>query len=216
MSDLLTGGERSGTPLETRQGTGEFANFLTGLLRGTGGQGLRNITEPFSRLISDSLMSIFGNVNRQGVINDLLADPADQTAGLFASMQPFEAEETERQAAGVRNIFGTAGGRFSRNVGEAEASTRGRVASEFQRNRQGAILQANQQRGNVLTNLMQHGLQAAQLSLAPLQFMTQFLQPGAPIQTEGILPGLLSAGMNLYGISKFAPRRPPAGVGGGR
>ena len=203
MSELLLGGQKSGTPLETQGGARDFAGFLQNLIRGGGGDALKGITDPFTRLINDALMASLGGSSQNAVISDLLADPADRTRGLFASMVPFEAEETERQVSGVRNIFGTAGGRFSRNVATAEASTRGRLGAEFQRGRQGALLEANAQRGGVLANLMQHGLQRAQLALTPLQLMAQFFQPGAPVQTQGILPGLLSAGINLFGISKL-------------
>lgn len=193
------GGEKSGTPMETRKGTSNLAGSYEQAIGGDPRQ-LMEFLQPFQRMGSQSFSSMYG-YNPQdigGILESLLADPADQTSGLFASMEPFEEAETNRQVSGMRNMFGTAGARFSKNLGTSEGNLRGELSNQFAKTRQEGLLGANAQRGNVLAQLMQAitGQQAA--NMAPLQLANQFLMPGAPQFQEGLLPGLLGAAGSIY------------------
>lgn len=202
MSDMLLGKEVSGTPVETRAGTKAFSTFLQNMMSG-GQAGL-------SQLGTDSLMSLLAIPQ----IASLLASPTDRTAGLFAAMEPFERRQTADQVAGVRSIFGTAGGRFGRNVASAEAVTRGELGNQFARAREEALLNAAGQNQNFLASLLQSSQQGG---LGQLQVMADFFRGGAPQFQQGILPGLLSAGTSLYlGKTLFGNQQPPTGatVGG--
>lgn len=149
----------------------------------------------------------------------LLRDPADQTAGLFASMRPFEEEQTNESILGLRNALGAMGGRFSRNLLDAEVDMRGELGNQFARSRQEALLGANAQRSQALQHIMASVLgargQAFQESFAPWQSTLDFFRPGGPIQQEGALPGLVGAGLNLFGILKLLGSRSPSPTGGG-
>lgn len=197
MSDTLMGKEISGTPIESRRtarGADDlFSQFLTGMLRGGGLTPGRLGAESFSNLLDFNL----GDLNLGGAASDLLADPRSQTSGLFAALQPFEAEETSRQVSGLRNAFGTVGGRFSRNLAEGEGALRSRLAGEFARNREQAILQANQQRLGAFNTIIQAALQGDQNALQLLSIITSFGSPGQPGFQQGLLPSLISAGGNI-------------------
>lgn len=110
---------------------------------------------------------------------ELLTNPADRTAGLFASLQPFEQQQTDRQVADLRNVFGTLGGRFGKNVGTAEGNLRGQLSAGFERNRQQALLEANSQRIQTVAALL------------------GFLNPQGPNYQQGFLGDLIGAGGNL-------------------
>lgn len=199
MGSTLFGGEKSGTPIETRAGTSDLASFYQNLLKHGG---------------PDALASMFGRGATQGMVNMLgfdpstmglgdtaaqvLMDPTDATAGLFRSMQPFEQRETDRQVAGLRDMFGAMGGRFSRNVAGAEGTMRSQMSQGYDVNRYNALLSAGGQRANALMGLLgamnQARGQAFNEQMLPMQLMQSFFQPGAPQQTEGILPGLLQLG----------------------
>lgn len=186
------GKEVSGTPVETRQGVTAYSNFLQSLMKPGG----------FQQLGTDSLMALLANP----MIASMLINPADRTAGLFASMVPFEKQQTAEQVAGVRSIFGSAGGRFGTGVAAAEAKTRGTLADTFARAREEALLTAMGQNQNFMGNLLQTSSQNAAL---PLNAMSQFFQAGAPQFQQGILPGLLSAATSIYmGKSLFGNQTP--------
>lgn len=210
MGTTLMGGESSGTPLETRSGSQELAKIFQSSMAGNTGQ-LEAMLAPFQRLGAQSFASNFGYDPTQigGVLEEMLADPGSATSGLFSSMEPFERQETQRQVGGMRNIFGAAGGRFSRNIASGEAELRGNLANQFGRARQEALLGANAQRGNTLASLMQFIGQQQQAQLAPLEMMMRYFQPGAPIQSEGLLPGLLGAAGNFMLARQM--RRPGGG-----
>lgn len=193
------GGERSGTPTETRRGTRNLAGAYDAAIGGRPDQ-LLSFLEPFQRMGSQAFSGMYG-YNPQdigGILESLLADPGDTTSGLFAAMEPFEAAETTRQVGGLRNMFGSAGARFSRNLGESESNLRGELSNQFGRARQEGLLAANAQRGNVLGMLMQAIQSQQNANMMPLQLANQFLMPGAPQFQEGLLPGLLGAAGSIY------------------
>lgn len=210
MSDTLFGSVESGTPLETRAGASQMASFLQSVLSGN-----TDRLNPFQRLGAQSFSNLFGvtpgDVGVSGVVTDLLRDPSSHTSDMFAAMRPFENRQTKEAVAGTRAMFGTAGGRFSRNAADAEARVRGELADQFGLNRQQALLQAQQQRGNFLANLFGLAGQNQQMSMMPLQLAAQFMQPGAPVVREGLLPGIISAAGNIYAGRQFA-----GGGGGGQ
>lgn len=210
MGSTLMGGQKSGTPMETRGGTSALADFYQNILK-TGGPNA--LAAMFGRGATESMVNQFGfdpaSLGLGDAAAGMIADPTNATAGLFRSMAPFEAQETARQVAGVRGQFGTMGGRFSRNVGAAEALTRGQVSQGFDVNRYNALLQAGGQRANAVLGLMGADTaargQAFQEQMLPWQMMQQFLMPGAPQQQPGILPGLLQLG----GTAAMAALMPP-------
>ena len=182
MSDLIFGGEVSGTPLETRAGTGQFAQELTG-----GGPG---------RLQQGSAQQALGfgpgNVGIERAVMSLLSDPSDRLRGLFASLVPFEERQTEEAVAGVRGSFGRLGGRFSENLLEAEGRTRGELAAQFARTREESLLAAQGQQSQSLAVILQSLLGARGQTL-------DFFRPGAPNFREGFLGDFLSAGGQALG-----------------
>lgn len=193
MGDTLLGKEVSGTPLETRGATSQFAGLIS---RAMGGD--KGALSPFTGLTTDALMSILSNPQ----IISALVDPNDIVKGLFRLMPGFEAEETNRQVGGVRNIFGSVGGRFGSGVGSAEAMTRGQLGNQFAKARYDALLEASGQRNQLLSSLVGS---ATQTGSSTLDAITRFLAPGVPQYQQGILPGLLSAGASIYGASMFKP-----------
>lgn len=178
MADTLFGGEVSGTPLETRGGSGALGDDL---LRG----GRLAAGASFGATGLDPSALGFGDVAGR-----LLENPADRLRGLFASLEPFERRQTDEAVAGVRSGFGRLGGRFSRGVGEAEARTRGELASNFARVREQSLIDVQGQQANTLGMLLQALLGARGQTL-------DFFRPGAPNFREGILGDLISAGGNV-------------------
>ncbi len=176
MPDALFGGEVSGTPIETREGTGRFASELL-----SGG----------TRLQQGAAQGALGfgpqGVGIEEAVMRLLADPADRLRGLFASLEPFEQRTTQEAVQGTRASFGRLGGRFSRNILEGEARTRGELGSQFARARQEALLTAQGQQQQSLATILQALLGARGQTL-------QFFQPGAPNFQEGFFGDLLAAG----------------------
>lgn len=205
MGDTLMGKEVSGTPLETRRGTTQFADFLQGILTGNAGNRVTDVTAPFQRLTTDALMTMFLDPQLGPMLDELLRTPAESTAGLFSAMEPFERRTMDEAVAGTRNLFGSMGGRFSRNVADAESQVRGEVAGNFARTREEALLAANQQRLGGVLGILDAAQRNAQMSLAPLDLMSRFFQPGAPQFQPGILPGLISAGTTLGSIALMPP-----------
>lgn len=204
MGDTLFGGVESGTPLETRGGTEALASMYQNMLQGGDASGFNNMLQMFqggSQGMGQSFENLFGiSQGAAGVpqaVQSLLASPADRTRGLFASMRPFENRQMNEAVSGTRGMFGTAGARFSRNLGTAEAQTRGEMANQFGRARQEGLLTAQAQQGDFLAQLMQLANQSQQTGLQGLDAMSRFLAPGAPVYREGMLPGLLAAGGNL-------------------
>ena len=181
MSDLFFGGEVSGTPLETRAGTGQFANELL-----TGG----------TRLQQGAAQGALGfgpqGVGIERAVMSLLSDPADRLRGLFASLVPFEERQTEEAVAGVRGSFGRLGGRFSENLLNAETRTRGELGAQFARTRNEALLAAQGQQSQALASILQALLGARGQTL-------DFFQPGAPNFREGFFGDLLAAGGEALG-----------------
>lgn len=139
--------ERSGTPLETREAAraaGDVSrDFFRFLQSGTG-------VDPRASLLGFDPTGIGAQQAAQAV----LVDPADRLRGLFSALEPFERAETQRQVAGLREMFGAAGGRFSTGAGRAEAGLRSDLGSRFAVNREQALLSANAQRINALASLL--------------------------------------------------------------
>jgi len=188
--------ELSGTPKETRAGTQELANLFRSMFGG-GPEGLVEGLAPFTRLGSQSFQSMYGvDPSMLGIgeiAQELLAHPEDLTAGLFRSMVPFEERETSRQVAGLREMYGTMGGRFSRNLMQGESELRGELGGQFARERQRALLEAGGQRAQTLLGLMNQ-MQASQaMGQQGLGMIMDFFRPGAPVYQEAMLPYLIAA-----------------------
>lgn len=197
MGDTLFGGEKSGTPREVQGGTQDLAKMFQQMI--ASGQ----VGQP-GRMTSESWMNMLGFDPREIGLNDAvvsaLRDPADQTRGLFSAMAPFEAQETGRQVAGLRDSFGTMGGRFSRNLLQGEGELRTDLAQSFGLNRQQGLLDAARVRNDALAAIMGATATGAGMQNDTLRTMAQFLQPGGPVFTEGLMPGLIGAGGNLLGM----------------
>lgn len=176
--------------METRGATKTAAGGIEELLR-TGGGSL-------ARMESQSLMDLLGfdpsTMGFEEAARAALVDPADATAGLFASLAPFEEEFMGRQTTEQAGQFGQFGGRFSRNLVDADTRLRGRIGSEFLRTREQSLLAANAQRTQALAALLQSVQGAGQVGNQQLQAILQFLNPGAPNWQEGIAGDILSAG----------------------
>lgn len=185
MADTLFGGEVSGTPIETRAGTGRIANELLS------GQG---------RILSGATQGALGfgpgNVGIERAVMSLLADPGDRLQGLFAALEPFERRQQNQAIAQTRGSFGRLGGRFSENILEGEARTQGEVAAQQLRSREQALLQAQGQQSQALAVILQGLLGARGQTL-------DFFSPGAPNFQEGFFGDLLSAGGALAGEGFF-------------
>ncbi len=175
MSGILFGQEISGTPIETRGGTEQIAGDLL-----SGGGRLQQGTAT-GTLGFDPTSDIGAAVMR------LLADPADRLQGLFAALEPFEERQREEAVAGTRGAFGRLGGRFSRNLLEGEARTRGEVAGQQTRVRQESILEAGGQQQELIATLLSALLQGRGQTLG-------FFQPGQPQFQQGLLGDLIAAG----------------------
>lgn len=208
MSDFLFGGEQSGTPIETREaatGIGGTTSELFG-----GGATIEEIMarlQSTTRLGGDAAQGILGlnpqNLGIEETIQGLLASPGDRTKGLFAAMEPFEARETERQVGGLREAFGSVGGRFSRNLLEGETELRTELAQGFGLQRQQGLLEAAGIQVDTLRTVFQGLLQSAQQGSSEavniLGILTGHASAGAPTQTTGIVPGLVGVGAGVAG-----------------
>lgn len=176
MGQTLFGGEVSGTPIETRAGT-----------RAIGG----DLLNPTGRLVAGASSSALGLdpkfLDLAGAAGRLLEDPGSRLRGLFASMEPFERRTTEEAVEGVRGGFGRLGGRFSRNVLEAEGRTRGELAGNFARSREQSLIDAEGQQISAMANILQALLGARGQTL-------DFFRPGAPNFREGALGDIIGAG----------------------
>jgi len=132
----------------------------------------------------------------------------DLSAG-FAALQPFEDRERDLTISGVRNQFGSAGGRFSRELSNAEGFTRGALADQFARRRQEiartSFESAEERRIAALGEIIPGINQSAQIGAGSQQELLRtilaFLQPGASQEDPGFLPGLLQAGATLGGAA---------------
>lgn len=200
MGDTLFGGEKSGTPIETRAGTTQIAGDLL-----SGG-----------RLTADATRGALGfgpqGVGIEDAVRRLLADPADRLQGLFAALEPFERRQTNQAIADTRGSFGRLGGRFSTNILEGEARTQGELGAQFARTRQEALLQAQGQQSQALAVILQGLLGARGQTL-------DFFAPGAPNFQEGFFGDLIAAGGNIAGEFFGNPNRfgdPFSGSGGGQ
>ncbi len=181
MSDLLFGGEVSGTPIETRGGTSRISQEL----QGRGGRILSGATEA-------AIGFGPGNVGIEDAVRRLLADPGDRLEGLFASLEPFEQRQTNQAIESTRGSFGRLGGRFSTNILEGESRVQGELGAQFARARQEALLTAQGQQSQALAVILNGLLGARGQTL-------DFFQPGAPNFREGFLGDLIAAGGQFAG-----------------
>lgn len=208
MGETLFGSTESGTPIETRGATKAAGNLVQDTFKGAQSipDLLATLSGPFQRMSMAGAQNILGMgpgaVDLGNVFQSLMADPASQTQGLFNSLIPFENEQVEQNVAQQRNVFGTSGARFSRNLLNAETALRGRMAGEFQKNRQQALLSAQGNRlnaanafGNLMLGAQQGQAQNNAQALQALMSLLQFAAPGTPIVKEGLAPGLLQAGV---------------------
>jgi hypothetical protein len=179
--------ERSGTAVETRKAaqsggraTEQFMNFLGG----AGG------VDPRAQLLGfDPGQMDFGNIIKQ-----ILAAPGDATSGLFSAMAPFEEQETERNAAAMREMFGASGHRMSSSLARSEGGMRSEAAGRFGMNRQNALLNANAQRQQALMSLLGLTSQSANPFFG-------FATPGAPVFEPSTGQQVAAAGINLAGAA---------------
>lgn len=204
MSDFLFGGfktppQQSGSPLETRGAIGDLAGILQqsfgraldpkkalfqDLRSGAQQFGQSRISSPFQRMASElSLSTGFSPEQFNPALMRALIDPASQASALTRTLEPFEQRQTEQSVAGLRSGLGTLGGRFSRNALEAESQLRGELSNQFARNRAQAVMDAQGQQAQLLSQIIPAAMQTSlQAQLGPLSFLGSFLQPGAPQQ----------------------------------
>lgn len=159
------------------QGVGGLAGQLADV-QGLEGLGELGILENLGVLGGQGAAGLLGEqglIQQQGLAEALLAGPEEATRGLFSALEPFEQRETERQVAGLREAFGTAGGRFSRNLLGGESMLRGELANQFNLARQQGLLGAEQNRIAALNAL-----------LSGEQIGTQGLLGAAGLQQEGL------------------------------
>jgi len=201
MGDFLLGKETSGTPTETKGATGQMGGILEKILSEGG---LGGLAAELERMQTEGLMSSLGfdpaTLGLEGVIGELLASPSDTTSGLFAAMKPFEERETERQVGGMRNMFGTAGGRFSRNLMTGEGRLRGELSEGYARTREQSLLQAGGQRSQTLMGLLNAIIGARSASTNMMAPFLQFMAPGAPQYQQGALGEILGSVGSLAGL----------------
>ncbi len=210
MGDFLLGKETSGTPTETKGATGQLGSIFERLLQEGG---LSGLTTALERMQTESLMSSLGfdpsTFGLEEIIGEILADPADTTSGLFSAMEPFEARETERQVGGMRNMFGSAGGRFSRNLMGGERKLRGELSEGFARTREQSLLEAGGLRSQSLIGILNAIIGARSTSGNQMSSILQFLAPGAPVYQQGALGEILGTAGSLAGLSILSG--PPGG-----
>lgn len=216
MGDIFSGKTSSGTPLETRGGTNQLAQLMEAAMRGNS-SGMQNFLQGMrpadpNATVSRSIINMLGfdpsTVDFSGALDRGLADPRDQTAGLFSALQPLERQMMDEAATGLRGQMGTTGGRFGRAAGSAEARLRADLASRNMATRENSLLTAQNNAnqfassilGIMLPSMLQTGTQQQGLDNDLLRSFMSFFQPGGPVIQEGILPGLLGAGVNLAGM----------------
>lgn len=218
---------KSGTPLETRQGTESAGNVFESLFgaAGRGGQSpafenlMQLISGPAQRLGRESVSRTLGfdpaALGLEGAVGASIRDPG-ATGGLFRGIDQSEARATERGAAGLRESLGAQGGRFSTGLLGAEAGFRRDIAGEFSEKRGELLLgaQANQNQAisnlfNVISSLSGQGQNA---TTALLGQALQFLAPGEAIFDPGLGRDLLGAGVSALPLIPF---RGGGGGGGG-
>lgn len=217
MADTLMGGERSGTPVETRGASADLAKLFQQMIQSGG---LTGGGPDAGRMSSESWMNMLGfDPTALGLSDAIVQGLKPPGAALGAALEPFEARETSRQVGGLRDMFGTMGGRFSRNLGSAEGELRSGLAQGFDRVRAESELEGMGMRNNFIAQLLGLNQQQQQNSNQRLGIASQFLQPGAPVITEGLLPGLIGAGGNLAALyltqGLWSPRGGVAGTGAG-
>ena len=192
MSSTLFGRERSGTPTETRGLTRDLASRFQSELGG--------LTFDPQEAQADFLRILGfdpGDVGLPGAIRSGLIDPADETAGLFATMRPFEQRMMAEGSADLLSNFGAGGARFSRSAQDAQTRMASEFGAEFGRNREQALLGANAQRNQLIASLIPQLIGAQQLSMqnqyAPWDIMSRFASPGPMAWQPGIAGDLLGA-----------------------
>ena len=196
MSDQLFGKEVSGTPLETRGLAGETASAFSNLI-GSPEQGAQRIGQTFG--IDPSQLGL------QGFAQGILSGQSPGLAGFEQANQPFQQRAINQSRSQNAQQFGTAGGRFSRNLFGANAASDAQLNQGFDQNRFQFANQARQTDIQGLASILGSlpGLQNA--SLAPLAAAGGFAQPGAPIWQQGFAGELLGSAGNLAGASILNP-----------
>lgn len=185
MGGTLFGSEQSGTPLETRGAVEAAGKRLETAISSGGLDALLGLGGP----------GAFGELSLEAV-SRILEHAPQLAEGLFKTLEPFERRTMDRAAAGIRSSFGSAGGRFSESLLQAEGETRGEVAGQLARARQEAILSA-------LGPIIQAANVAQQGQLGQASILAGLLRPGDPIFKEGIAPGLIGAGANIGAAAAF-------------
>ena len=178
MSDFLFGSVESGTPVETQRGAQQLAD----LFQGFAGRNRDNLNDPTSFLKHMGLDS---------AVMQMLQNPASQASALNQTLAPFEARQTEQAVSGVRNMFGTAGGRFSRGLADRESQVRGEMANQFANVRAQNVADIQRMQAALIPQLAALMLRSEQ---DPWQMMTQFMRPGGPVYQQGALGDLIGLG----------------------
>lgn len=142
-----------------------------------------------------------GTIGFEGAAKSALSDPTDVTAGLFKSLEPFEKRYTEEATTTQLGKFGGMGGRFSRNASDADTIMRGELGNQFATARETALLEANEQRNQVLAALLGSVAQAGQVGNQQMGNYLSFLNPGAPNWQQGFLSDIIAAGGTAAGIA---------------
>ncbi len=178
MGDTLFGREHSGTPIETREATGEMADFFQQMMRSqVGGAPV---------------------LGRQGI-----DAAADITAGFREASLPGQQRQMREGAADLREMFGAAGGRQGANIARAEALFRSDLSAQHMRDEQAAmlqalspVLQAEQQRLATAAGFLQPGAPVWQEGIA-----------GDLLTAGGMAAGLMfpPAGAAMAAGSQFMP-----------
>lgn len=230
----MGGGTKSGSPVETRGAAGAAGSTFEDLFSEPGdprtifGQELsttqaidfdtfiERLAEAAGRLTQSATQNVLGfdpnSLGFEDSARTALSAGRFDLSDLFRSLQPFEDRERDLTISGVRNAFGTAGGRFSRNLSEAEGFTRASLADQFARRRQEiaelSFRDAEARRLQALDIIGGQRNQAAQIGGSQQQQLLatilRFLQPQGSVEDPGFLPGLLQAGATVGGAALIA------------
>lgn len=234
MSDMLLGSTKSGSPVETRGASGAAGVTFQDLFSapGTGGANAASIEQLLSRLGGSlsgartpnaALATILGG-GGAGVADAILGnisqslglDPA-QRAGLAldefdAANAPFENRAVARNAAAVRENFGSFGARFGSDVNrsviesgaELERGFRAERAGEFRGIFEALLGDQASARDSGFRGLLGAGQLAQGQDQQMLDLLGQilgFTRPGEAVIDPGILPDIIGAGATLGGAA---------------
>lgn len=181
----FTGREVSGTPMETRDLTGQVAREFQNLL-GSPNDGAGRIAATFGLDVGELNLTDFATM--------IMAGGAPGLNEFDEKNREFQQRDVQEANRRLISMFGGAGGRFSENAMEAAGRQTGEMNAQFDRNR---FQFAQDRRGQdiaFLANFLQALPQLQAGTYQELGMASNFARPGPPIWQEGWGPGLLSAG----------------------